>query len=53
MGCEHYAASVIIGNDAYEVVEGFVGETCPDQQWSAEAEMDPLTYWFLRRGSPK
>ena len=31
LGGEHCAGTVIIGDDAYEVVEGFVGEPLPDQ----------------------
>ena len=32
MGAEHYADSVIMGDNAYEVVEGFAGLPMPDEE---------------------
>lgn len=45
---EHYSDSVIIGDNAYEVVEGFVGEPLLDgPARGPEGDFDPITNLLL------
>lgn len=58
IGAELCADSVVLGDNAYQVVEGFVGEALPDTsaassqipyRKSTVPELDLLTRFFLRR----